>query len=168
MTWRDVRSSWPDEPIKLFGRGKDSGTYDYFTRVIVGETRSSRTDYVASEDEEFLAAVMASEPGALGFFGIGGYHRHWDELKLLAVSNNSHAVFPALQTVKLGEYKPLSRPLYIYINRQRLEDIPALNLFAKAYIEGISEWVHFTGYVPLEEQAYMHIVARLQKLANQQ
>ncbi|AQU85119.1 ABC transporter substrate-binding protein [Halomonas sp. 'Soap Lake  len=167
MTWRDVRESWPDEPIELFGRGQDSGTYDYFTTAILGTTRSSRTDYVASEDEEFLAAQIAAEPGALGFFGIGGYHRHWNELKLLAVTNGDHSVFPTLETVKRGEYTPLSRPLYLYLNQQSLKEKPALHRFAIAYVEGIRDWIHFTGYLPLEEQVYADTLDTLHLLEGQ-
>lgn len=167
MTWRDVRASWPDEPIELFGRGQDSGTYDYFTTAIVGTTRSSRKDYVASEDEEFLAAQIAAEPSALGFFGIGGYHRHWDELKLLAVTNDAYSVFPTLETVKRGEYTPLSRPLYLYLNQQSLKDTPELHRFALSYVEGIRSWIHFTGYLPFEEQVYVDTLTQLQQLEGQ-
>lgn len=167
MTWRDVRASWPDEPIELFGRGQDSGTYDYFTTAIVGATRSSRMDYVASEDEEFLAAQIAAEPGALGFFGIGGYHRHWNELKLLAVAYSDQPVFPTLETVKRGEYTPLSRPLYLYLNRQSVKDKPELHRFAMAYVEGIRDWIHFTGYLPLEEQEYADTLDALRQLESQ-
>lgn len=90
--WSHIRAGWPDRPVKLFGRGQDSGTYDVFTRQIVGEAHRSRQDYTASENEEELAAGIAAEPDALGFFGIGAYHRHWDELKLLAIDSGKGPV----------------------------------------------------------------------------
>lgn len=162
-TWRDIRDSWPDKPIVLFGRGQDSGTYDYFTTAIVGTTRASRSDYTASEDEEFLAGKIAEEPNALGFFGIGGYHRHWNELKLVAVADGGAPVFPTLETVKRGEYTPLARPLFLYVNRDSLGSKPDLGPFVTAYLEGIRSWIHFTGYMPLDAGAYDEGVARLRE-----
>lgn len=160
-TWRDVRESWPDKPIVLFGRGQDSGTYDYFTTAVVGSTRSSRSDYTASEDEEFLAGKIAAEPNALGFFGIGGYHRHWNELKLLAVADQGPPVYPSLDTVKRGEYTPLARPLFLYVNQDSLATKPELRAFVASYLEGIPGWIHFTGYMPLERSAYAEGLIRI-------
>lgn len=161
--WNDIRADWPDRPIKLFGRGQDSGTYDVFTREIVGETHRSRQDYEASEDEEQLAAGIAAEPDALGFFGIGAYHRHWDELKLLAVDNGSGPVYPTLATVGEGLYKPLTRPLFLYINEQSLQRKPITQAFAQHYLEGLPNWVHFTGYMPLRAEDYRRSLAALQE-----
>ncbi len=162
-TWKDVRADWPDRPIALFGRGQDSGTYDYFTTVIVGETRSSRKDYFGSEDEELLASKIANEPNALGFFGIGGYHRHWDELKLVAVDDGQGPVFPTLETVKNGSYTPLTRPLYLYVNEDSLASKTTLRPFLDAYLSGITSWIHFTGYMPLAGSSYAESLERLRK-----
>lgn len=153
-TWQDVRAEWPDKPIVLFGRGQDSGTYDYFTSKIVGSTRSSRLDYTASEDEEFLAAKIAEEPNALGFFGIGAYHRHWDSLKVLAISDELTSVYPSLDTVKSGDYTPLSRPLYVYVNQESMSNTPDLAKFMIAYLENVRSWIHFTGFLPLDNSLY--------------
>lgn len=161
--WNDIRADWPDRPIKLFGRGQDSGTYDVFTREIVGETHRSRQDYEASEDEEQLAAGIAAEPDALGFFGIGAYHRHWDELKLLAVDNGSGPVYPTLATVGEGLYKPLTRPLFLYINEQSLQRKPITQAFVQHYLEGLPNWVHFTGYMPLRAEDYSRSLAALRE-----
>lgn len=161
-TWRQLRPEWPDRSITLYGRGQDSGTYDYFTTVIVGETRASRSDYVASEDEEALATSIANDPNALGFFGVGAYFRHWEELKDLAIDSGSGPVHPALPEVLVGRYQPLSRPLFLYISAASLESKPQLSSFLKAYLSSMRNWVHFTGYMPLSAQAYDRALQRLE------
>lgn len=152
--WSHVRVNWPDRPMKLFGRGQDSGTYDVFTREIVGEAHRSRQDYTASENEEELATGIAAEPDALGFFGIGAYHRYWDELKLLAVDNGEGPVYPTLETVGEAQYQPLTRPLFIYLSERSLQDKPSTRAFVRHYLQGLPSWIHFTGYMPLRAERY--------------
>lgn len=159
--WRDLRGNWPDQPIVLFGRGQDSGTYDYFTQSVTGAARRSRHDYTASEDEERLAEGIAGEPNALGFFGIGAYHRHWDNLKLLAVDSGKGPIFPTLETVKAGRYVPLSRPLYLYVNQDALARKPQLRPFLRSYLGEVPSWIHFTGFMPLEAGAYVESLKQL-------
>ncbi|WP_407351211.1 PstS family phosphate ABC transporter substrate-binding protein [Luteimonas sp. R10] len=161
VRWQDLRKDWPDRPIVLFGRGQDSGTYDHFTESVTGAARRSRHDYTASEDEERLAEGIAGEPDALGFFGIGAYHRHWDSLKLLAVDNGQGPVFPTLDTVKAGRYQPLSRPLYLYVNRDAFARKPQLRPFLRSYLGGLRSWIHFTGFMPLDPAAYADGLRRL-------
>ena len=161
-TWRDLRADWPDRPIKLYGRGRDSGTYDYFTATIVGAGGASRADYTASEDEEALAAGIAGDPDALGFFGVGAYFRHWEELKDLAVDSGDGPVHPGLRDVLAGSYQPLARPLFLYVNAASLEAKPELQAFLKAYLSGMRSWVHFTGYMPLSVNAYQRAQLRLE------
>lgn len=161
-TWQQVRAEWPDRPIALFGRGQDSGTYDYFTSVVVGETRSSRSDYTASENEEELVRGIAANPDALGFFGVGAYFRHWEELKDLAVDSGKGPVHPALREVLAGRYQPLGRPLFLYVNAASLQRKPALKEFLRAYLGGMQSWVHFTGYMPLSAMAYERGLERLE------
>ena len=163
--WKQVRPQWPDSPIVLFGRGQDSGTYDYFTTEIVGTTRSSRLDYTASEDEELLATGIARQPNALGFFGIGAYHRHWDELKLVAVDDGSGQgpVFPTVETVQLGQYRPLTRPLFLYVNERSLSSKANLRPFLMAYLSGIRQWIHFTGYMPLTASDYQDALRTIER-----
>ncbi|MBM3604176.1 MAG: PstS family phosphate ABC transporter substrate-binding protein [Alphaproteobacteria bacterium] len=160
-SWHQLRPEWPDQPLALFGRGADSGTFDYFTTVIVGEGRSSRTDYQASEDEEQLAAAIAADPGALGFFGVGAYFRHWEELKDLGVDAGSGPVHPSLREVLEGRYQPLARPLFLYVNAAALQDNLQLQVFLQDYLSGMQDWVHFTGYMPLSGAAYQKAVERL-------
>ncbi|MCQ4262094.1 ABC transporter substrate-binding protein [Stutzerimonas stutzeri] len=159
--WNQIRPEWPDRPVKLFGRGQDSGTYDVFTREIVGTTHRSRQDYTASENEEELAAGIASESDALGFFGIGAYHRHWDELKLLAVDNGKGPVYPTLATVSQAQYQPLTRPLFLYVNEQSLLRKPVTEAFVEHYLEGLPGWIHFTGFMPLDSERYRESLAAL-------
>ena len=165
--WHQIRPEWPDRPVKLFGRGQDSGTYDVFTREIVGATHRSRQDYTASEDEEQLANGIAAEPDALGFFGIGAYHRHWDELKLLAVDNGNGPVYPTLATVSEGRYQPLTRPLFLYLNEQSLQRKPITRAFVEHYLQGLPSWIHFTGYMPLSAEQYERSLATLQNSPEQ-
>ncbi|MDR5859682.1 PstS family phosphate ABC transporter substrate-binding protein [Halomonas eurihalina] len=160
MTWQQVRPEWPDRPIRLFGRGQDSGTYDFFTSVIVGETRASRHDYVASENEEALVEGIMLDREALGFFGVGAYFRHWENLQDLAIDAGDGPVHPSLNAVREGRY-PLARPLFLYVNAGALRNDPQLQAFLEAYLDGLSNWVHFTGYMPLPEAAYDDAKKRL-------
>lgn len=161
-TWKDIRDDWPDQAITLYGRGKNSGTYDYFTQKIVGQARSSRHDYTASEDEEFLANSIADDVNAIGFFGIGAYHRHWNELKLLPLRNtDNEVIYPNLATVIDGSYTPLTRPLYLYINTVSLTNKKQLKPFLQDYLQRLPSWIHFTGYLPLDDAQYQRTLNKL-------
>ncbi|RFF64587.1 PstS family phosphate ABC transporter substrate-binding protein [Stutzerimonas stutzeri] len=160
--WSHIRAGWPDRPVKLFGRGQDSGTYDVFTRQIVGEAHRSRQDYTASENEEELAAGIAAEPDALGFFGIGAYHRHWDELKLLAIDSGKGPVYPTLETVSEAHYQPLTRPLFIYLSERSLQEKPTTRAFVMHYLQGLPTWIHFTGFMPLRAERYAQSLQSLE------
>ena len=118
-SWRDVRSSFPDVGLKLFGPGTDSGTFDYFTEVINGRARASRTDFSASEDDNVLVQGVSGERGGMGYFGFSYYDENKDKLKALQIVNpkTGKCVAPGRQTVWNNTYKPLSRPLFIYAKR---------------------------------------------------
>jgi len=114
--WRDVRSSFPDVPLKLFGAGTDSGTFEYFTEAINGRARASRTDYQASEDDNVVVQGVAGERGAMGYFGYSYYTENRSRLNAVQIRNpkSDQCVGPAVNTVHNNSYKPLSRPLFIY------------------------------------------------------
>jgi phosphate transport system substrate-binding protein len=116
-SWRDVRASFPDVPLKLFGPGTDSGTFDFFTEKINGKAKASRSDYTASEDDNVLVQGVEGTTGGLGYFGFSYYEENQDKLKLIKVDGGGGCVAPSATTVQKGTYKPLARPLFIYAKR---------------------------------------------------
>lgn len=150
--WSDLNPEWPDQEIKLFGAGTDSGTFDYFTEAIVGEVHASRSDYSPSEDDNMLVIGVHGNPYALGYFGYAYYAENKEKLKLLGVDNGEGPVKPTAQSVRDGSYAPLSRPLYIYVRKSSLER-PAVLDFVRFYIKNAGELVREVGYVPISEQA---------------
>jgi phosphate transport system substrate-binding protein len=116
-SWQDVRSSFPDVPLKLFGPGTDSGTFDFFTEVINGKSKASRSDYLATEDDNVIVSGVAGERGGLGYFGFSYFEENADRLKLIRVDNGKGCTAPSVAAVQKGQYKPLARPLFIYAKR---------------------------------------------------
>ncbi len=116
-SWSDVRAGFPDVPLKLFGPGTDSGTFDFFTEVINGKGGRSRSDYLATEDDNVIVSGVAGERGGLGYFGFSYYEENADKLKLIQVDNGSGCRAPSIAAVQKGQYKPLARPLFIYAKR---------------------------------------------------
>ena len=117
--WSQVRDGFPNVPLKLFGAGTDSGTFDYFTEAINGRARASRTDYLASENDNVLVQGVEGERGALGYFGFSYYEENKSRLKVLAIDagKGQGCVTPSIATVQANKYRPLSRPLFIYAKR---------------------------------------------------
>jgi phosphate transport system substrate-binding protein len=118
--WSQIRDGFPDQPLRLFGAGTDSGTYDYFTAAIVGKEHSSRGDYRASEDDNVLVQGVASDDNALGFFGFAYYAENKDKLKIVPIDdgkpeNGAGPITPTPATIADGTYQPLSRPIFIYV-----------------------------------------------------
>lgn len=135
--WSQVRTGFPDVPLKLYGPGTDSGTFDYFTEAIVGESKASRSDFTMSEDDNVLVQGVNGDLGSLGYFGFSYYEANRAKLKLLAIDNNDgKPIKPSLDIIRNGAYKPLSRPLFLYVNKtsaQRPEVVDFLEfLFAHA------------------------------------
>ena len=169
MKWNQVRKTWPNEEIHLLGAGTQSGTFDYFTEAIVGTAKACRGDYTASEDDNVLVQGISTDKNALGFFGIDYYIANKDKLKLIPVNdgieaNGAGAVSPTEETVKNGTYQPLSRPLFIYINKKSLGKEVVKN-FAQFYINNAPTLVSEAGYIPLTTEIYKIVTARLEKAA---
>jgi phosphate transport system substrate-binding protein len=149
--WSDVNPDWPDEELKLYGPGKDSGTYDYFTEVINGEEGSCRQDYSPSESDNTLVAGVAGDKGALGYFGYAYYAKNQDKLKLLGVDSGSGPVKPAPENVRDGTYAPLSRPLFLYVRKSALER-PEVVAFLDYYLKNVEQIAPEVGYVAVTDE----------------
>jgi phosphate transport system substrate-binding protein len=148
--WKQVDPSYPDVPLKLFGAGTDSGTFDYFTKEINGEEGASRTDYNATEDDNTTVTGVAGDKGGLGYFGFSYYEENADKLKVLKIDGGSGCVEPSVATVQDGTYKPLSRPLFIYPSLKLLER-PEGVAFVEYYAENATKVAEEARFVPLTE-----------------
>jgi phosphate transport system substrate-binding protein len=158
--WSDVRPGWPGEPIKLYGPGTSSGTFDYFTEAVVGEARASRADYTASEDDNVLVQGVEGDQYALGYFGFAYYWENRERLKIVPVDGGSGCVTPDDRTVRSGEYAPLSRPLFIYVKKASLAR-PEVEAFVRFYLENAAMLVPETGYIPMEASLYQEALGLL-------
>jgi phosphate transport system substrate-binding protein len=116
-SWKDIRPSFPDVPLKLFGPGTDSGTFDFFTEVINGRAKASRSDYLATEDDNIIVQGVTGERGGMGYFGYSYYEENAANLKVVKIDNGKGCITPSIKSVQGGTYKPLARPLFIYAKR---------------------------------------------------
>ncbi|MDQ3563051.1 MAG: PstS family phosphate ABC transporter substrate-binding protein [Pseudomonadota bacterium] len=164
QNWKDIRPGFPDAPLALFGAGADSGTFDYFTEAVVGEAKSSRGDYVASEDDNVLVQGISREKNALGFFGLAYYVENKDKLKAVPIKpeEGKPAVSPSIETVNNGTYQPLSRPIFIYVNDKSAKK-PEVKEFVEFYLKNGGELSKEVGYVNLPDKAYTLALENFQK-----
>jgi len=155
--WNQVNPSWPDAPLKLFGAGSDSGTFDYFTEAINGKSKASRGDFTASEDDNVLVQGVARDVNALGFFGFAYYVENSDKLKAVAIvdKEGKPAVSPSMETVINGTYQPLARPIFIYVNAKSAQK-PEIREFVEYYNRHGEKLAREVKYVPLPSKAYSH------------
>jgi phosphate transport system substrate-binding protein len=154
--WNQVNPAWPDAPLKLFGPGADSGTFDYFTDAVNGKEKASRGDFTASEDDNVLVLGVSRDVHAIGYFGMAYYEENKDKLKAAPITwKGSPAVAPTMETVVNGSYQPLSRPIFIYVNAKSL-DKPEVRQFIEYYNKHASKLVREVKYVPLPAKAYSH------------
>jgi phosphate transport system substrate-binding protein len=159
--WSGVRKGWPDEPFKLFGPGTDSGTYDYFTEAINGKSGDSRSDYSASEDDNTLVRGVAGDKYALGYFGYSYYENHKDKLKAVKIKGpkNKEPVEPGDEGIKNGTYTPLSRPLFIYVNKKSAQR-PEVDRFVTFFLTNAGALSRRKAYVALPKEAYTAVRTR--------
>ncbi len=162
MRWNQVNPTWPDQPIKLFGAGSDSGTFDYFTEAIVGKSKSSRGDYTASEDDNVLVQGVAGDVNAIGYFGFAYFAENTGKLKALPIveKEGKAAVTPSEQTVISGTYQPLARPIFIYLNAKSLAK-PEVKKFIDFYMAQGAKMAKEVKYVPLPAAIYLSNVKHI-------
>jgi phosphate transport system substrate-binding protein len=155
MRWNQVNPAWPDAPVKLFGAGSDSGTFDYFTEAIVGKSKSSRGDYTASEDDNVLVQGIAGDVNALGYFGYAYYAENTKRLSALPIVEKAGkaGVLPSETSVINGTYQPLSRPIFIYVNAKSLSK-PEVKSFVDFFMAQGAKMAKEVKYVPLPAEAY--------------
>ena len=153
--WNQVNPAWPDAPLKLFGPGADSGTFDYFTEAIVGKSKSSRGDFTASEDDNVLVQGVSRDKNALGYFGLAYFTENAKKLKAVAIveKEGKPAVLPSFETVKNDTYQPLARPIFIYVSDKSL-DKAEVKEFVNFYLKQAPKLVKEVKYVPLPDTAY--------------
>ncbi len=151
--WKQIRSSFPDEKLMLFGPGADSGTFDYFTEAVNGKAKASRGDYTASEDDNTLVQGVENNKGAIGYFGFAYYVAHKDKLTAVGIDGGNGPVMPSLDNVTNASYNPLSRPMFIYVKEASAQR-PEVKEFVK-FMLSRGDLVAETGYLPLPKQAYV-------------
>ncbi len=163
-TWKQVNPAWPDQPLKLFGPGADSGTFDYFTEAVNGKSKASRGDFTASEDDNVLVQGVARDVNALGYFGFAYYTENQDKLKAvpIAPAPGKPGVSPSTETVENGTYQPLSRPIFVYVNARSLER-PEVRQFLDFYMKNADPLVREVKYVPLPQKAYRYNLEHIAK-----
>jgi phosphate transport system substrate-binding protein len=160
--WNQVRQGFPSAPLKLYGAGPDSGTFDYFTEAINGKSKASRTDHTPSEDDNVLVQGVSRDRGALGYFGYAYYAANQSRLKAVPIDGGKGPVSPSLQSVENGSYQPLSRPIFIYVNvksaqRKEVQD------FVNFYLSNGAKYASSVRYIPLPAKAYQISSGHFQK-----
>lgn len=161
-TWKDVRATWPDKEIKLYGPGTDSGTFDYFTEAINGKARASRSDYTKSEDDNILVQGIEGDEASLGYFGYSYYVANQKKIKAVPIKDKK-IVAPNEKTILEGSYSPLSRPVYIYVSQTAMRR-PEVKDFMMFYLEKAPTLSKEVGFVPLKDSRYAQATKNLKKV----
>ena len=163
MRWNQVNPQWPDAPMKLFGPGADSGTFDYFTEAVVGKAKASRGDFTASEDDNVLVQGVSRDVNGIGYFGYAYYVENQDKLKAVPIVNEKgQAVTPSMEAVLKGAYTPLARPIFIYVSARSLAK-PEVREFVEYYMKNGAALAREVKYVPLPDPAYRVALEHVQK-----
>ncbi len=151
--WNQVRPDFPDVPLKLYGPGTDSGTFEYFTEAIVGKAKASRADYTASEDDNTLVTGVSRDKGGLGYFGYAYYAENTKKLTAASIDGGKGPVAPSEKSVEDGTYVPLARPIFIYVSEAALAK-PEVKEFVDFYMKNAPKLVKEVKYVPLPASVY--------------
>jgi phosphate transport system substrate-binding protein len=162
--WNQVDPSFPNEPLKLFGAGTDSGTFDYFTNAINGEEGRSRSDYSATEDDNVTVTGVSGTKGGLGYFGLSYLEENQGKIKGVQVDGGKGCVAPSTETVQDGSYTPLSRPLFIYPSDKSLER-PEVKAFTEFYVNNYQKIAEEALFVPLTEEQAAEAKQKVAQLA---
>jgi phosphate transport system substrate-binding protein len=149
--WNQVDPSFPDQKLSLFGPGTDSGTFDYFTSEINGEEGASRSDYAASEDDNTIVTGVSGEKGGLGYFGFSYFEENQEQLKAVEIDGGEGCVAPSAETAQTGAYKPLSRPLYVYVKQDSFAR-PEVEAFVRFMIENEKQIAESAQFVSLTDE----------------
>ncbi len=154
--WKDVRAGFPDLPLKLYGPGTDSGTFDYFTEVVIGKSKACRADFTPSEDDNVLVKGVEGDAGSLGYFGYSYYEANKGKLKLLAIDGgDGQPIKPDPLTIRKLTYRPLARPLFLYVNKASLAR-PEVRAFLDFYLGNAKKLVEHpkVNYIALSDKLY--------------
>ncbi|MCB0348282.1 MAG: PstS family phosphate ABC transporter substrate-binding protein [Bdellovibrionales bacterium] len=162
-TWKDIRASWPDKEIRLYGPGVDSGTFDYFTEAINGKSHVSRSNFTKSEDDNVLVKAVAGDTYALAFLGFAYYKENKNKLNALAINNGKATVAPTEVTINDGTYAPLSRKVFIYVSKKSLQR-PEVAKFLNFYIANVPSLSKEVGYTPLQKEEYTKVSLNLKNV----
>lgn len=163
--WSDVKSSWPDKKLDLFGPTDASGTFDYFKEEIIGEEGSHRSDYQATEQDNQIISGVSQSEYAMGYLGFAYYSENKDRVKALGIDNGSGCVKPSIKTAKSGDYQPLSRPLFTYPAQESLKE-KQVAAFAKFWLRNSTSSkivAKEVGYIPNSEEEKNEQMKRLEQ-----
>ena len=161
--WNQVRADWPDEKLRLYGPGVDSGTFDYFTETINGEAQSSRGDFTSSERDNVLVRGIAGDRGSLGYFGYSYFVENRDILKMVAVDSGNGCIKPTDETINDGTYSPLSRPLFIFVSKKAWKE-PDVKDFVSYFVSyDRADLLRDLGFVPFPERVHDLVLDRFQR-----
>ncbi len=160
--WKDIDPSWPDETIKLYGPGADSGTFDFFTEHVMGTARLSRNDYVASEDDNVLVTGVSKDKFAMAYFGYAYYVENKNSMHSIALGKDNEAVSPSEKTIEDGSY-PLARPLIVYVSNKSAQR-PEVKAFVNFMLKNAAKLSKEVGYVPLKENVYVDALKKFESV----
>ena len=162
-SWNQVRNEWPEEEMRLYGPGVDSGTFDYFTETVNGESQASRGDFTSSERDNVLVQGIAGDKGSLGYFGYSYFVENQAKLKMVGVDAGDGCVYPNDETINNGTYSPLSRPLFIYVSKESWakQDVKDFVSYYVSYER--ADLLKELGFVPFPDVVHDLVLDRFQR-----